>query len=190
MHTKLHIDLSQGVVDVEGDLELVREIYSDFKDNLLKINKLSMPTMDEGKPDSKPKTSSKPKRRRTVRKKGATEENGSRISADKPKMDKDLDTSGLREFYDQFEAKNNPERILVFLKFLTDHLKIDLPNTDQVYTCYDAANERVPKVFSQAFRDAGGRNFGFIHYNSPTDLVITTKGNNYFKLDLKRKDAE
>lgn len=35
MTTKLHIDISQGVVDVEGDPELVREVYRDFCDQLL-----------------------------------------------------------------------------------------------------------------------------------------------------------
>ncbi len=189
MNTKLHIDLSQGVVDVEGDLELVREVYADFKDKMLKGNEFSPPPTPEGTTKSTAETSPRTKRRRVTRKKVTSEENGSGINADIPKMDKDLDTSGLPVFYGQFEAKNNAEKILIFLKFLTDHLKIESPNTDQVYTCYDAANERVPKAFAQAFRDASGRKFGYIDYNSPTDLVVTTKGNNHFKIDLK-KNAE
>ena len=189
MHTKLHIDLSQGVVDVEGDLELVREVYADFKDKMLNRLSFSPPPGPEGAPNTNVVTTPKFKRRRVTSKKTSFEENGSGINADSPKMDKSLDTSGLSGFYSQFEATNNAEKILIFLKFLTVHLKIESPNTDQVYTCYEAANERVPKVFSQAFRDANGRKFGYIHYNSPTDLVVTTKGNNHFKIDLK-KNAE
>ena len=34
MVAKLHINLSQGVLELEGDPEFVREIYSDFKDQL------------------------------------------------------------------------------------------------------------------------------------------------------------
>lgn len=105
-------------------------------------------------------------------------------------MDKHLDTLKLADFYGQFEVSNNPEKILVFLKFLTDELGIESPNTDQVYTCYVAVNERVPKVFSQAFRDASGRKFGYIDYNSPTDIQITINGSNYFNHDLKRKTVE
>ena len=35
MQSKLHIDLSQGLVEVEGEADLVREIYRDLKDHLL-----------------------------------------------------------------------------------------------------------------------------------------------------------
>lgn len=190
MHAKLHINISQGVVDVEGDLDLVREVYVDFKDKLLNGMDSSSPQAAEDMDIAESETEIKPKRRRAVRKKAATKESGSSIRADLPKMDKTLDTSGLATFYGQFVAKNHPERVLIFLKFLIDELGIESPNTDQVYTCYLAENERVPKVFSQTFRDASGRKFGYIDYKSPTELVVTTVGNNYFKLDLKKKVAE
>jgi hypothetical protein len=35
MTTKLHIDMSHGLIDIEGDADLVREIYADFKTTLL-----------------------------------------------------------------------------------------------------------------------------------------------------------
>ncbi len=105
-------------------------------------------------------------------------------------MDKDLDTSGLSAFYGQFQAKNHPEKILIFLKFLEEESGIESPNTDQVYTCYEVSNERVPKAFAQAFHDASGRKFGFIDYTSPTELSVTVLGNNHFKHDLKRKSTE
>ena len=190
MHTKLHIDLSQGIVDVEGDIEIVREVYADFKERLMKGNEFSPISTPKATTNAESETSSKPKRRRASRKRVTSEENGSGINADMPKMDKDLDTSGLRAFYGQFEAKNNAEKILIFLKFLIDRLEIESPNTDQVYTCYEATDERVPKAFGQAFRDASGRKFGYINYNSPTDLVVTTKGTNHFKFDLKKKSGE
>ena len=101
-------------------------------------------------------------------------------------MDKRIDTSSLKAFYSQFKAKNNSERILIFLKFLTENLEIESPNTDQVYTCYEAVNERVPTAFRQAFHDASGRKFGYIDYNSPTSIGITTIGNNHFKHDIKK----
>lgn len=94
------------------------------------------------------------------------------------------------DFYERYEATNNPEKILVFLKFLNDELGIDNPNTDQVYTCFEKVNARVPKAFSQAFRDTSGRKFGFIDYKSATDIKVTTVGNNHFKFDLKKKVSE
>ena len=190
LHTKLHINLSKGVVDVEGDPDFVREVYADFKKGLLNGTGYSPAPALEDATSAEPSTKKKPKRPSAARKKTTTEESGSSVNADSPKMDKGLDTSELPAFYGQFETKNNAERILVFLKFLTDKLGFESPNTDQVYTCYGAVNERVPKAFAQAFRDASGRRFGYIDYKSPTELAVTTRGNNYFKLDLKKKSAE
>ena len=187
---KLHINLVDGVVDVEGDPELVREVYADLKEALLNGKAYSPPDPPEDAGGAETPTKIKPKRRRAARKKTTVEESGSSVDPDSPKMDKDLDTSDLGAFYGQFEAKNNAEKILIFLKFLTEKLEIESPNTDQVYTCYEAMNERVPKVFSQAFRDASGRRFGYIDYKSSAELAVTTLGNNHFKLDLKRKSAE
>lgn len=201
MTSKLHINLSQGIIDVEGDPALVRAIYDDFKERLLHnatIVAASTPSPQEdaeasdgGESSGRQRTKAK---RRTIGKKRpaptGSEENTSSVSADAPKLDKSLDTSKLQAFYNQFEAKNNPEKILIFLKFMTDEIGIDNPNTDQFYTCFEKLNERIPKAFSQAFRDASGRKFGYIDYNSPTDIKITTVDTNHFKFDLKKKGAE
>ena len=40
MTIKLHINISQGIIDVEGDAAFVREIYANFKDQLLSGVKL------------------------------------------------------------------------------------------------------------------------------------------------------
>jgi len=190
VHSKLHINISQGVVDVEGDPDLVREVYADFKYNLLKGMVFSPPPPQREKAGRGAEGASKPKGASAPRKRAKTEDAGGGISPDSPRLDKHLDTSGLPAFYGQFEAKNNPEKILVFLKFLIDELGIEAPNTDQVYTCYDAANERVPRAFAQAFYDTSGKKNGYIDYRSPTEISVTMKGDNHFKFDLKRKAAE
>jgi len=196
MSAKLHINISQGMIDVEGDPDFVREIYADFREHLLAapgLPQLSTPLQDA--PDAASAEvlqKSKARRRATTRKKAGPQGDvaGAVVVADSPRLDKSLDTSKLPSYYQQFEAKNNPEKILVFLRFLIDQLGVNAPNTDQVYTCYERADERIPKVFSQAFRDASGRKFGYIDYNSATDIRITTHGNNYFKFELKRKASE
>ncbi|TIT19580.1 MAG: hypothetical protein E5W70_24775 [Mesorhizobium sp.] len=198
MTTKLHINISQGVIDIEGDPDLVREIYTDFKGQLLNGVKFASPTPAPAPAESpagtadddtlaKPRTKRQPS---SKKKASGGDDAGSGVVANSPKLDKNLDTSTLPAFYGQYELKNNAEKILVFLKFMNDKLGIEGPNTDQFYTCYEKADERVPKVFSQAFRDASGRKFGFIDYNSPTDIRVTTVGNNHFKFDLKKKGGE
>ncbi|MFN4208288.1 MAG: hypothetical protein ACK4HG_17985 [Agrobacterium albertimagni] len=194
MTAKLHINISQGIIDVEGDPELVRAVYNDFKEQLLTgvaVRPLPREDVDEARnmeENGKPRV--KGKRRPSAKKRVGGDDAGPSIIADSPKLDKNLDTSGLVAFYERYEASNNPQKILIFLKFMTDELGIESPNTDQFYTCFEKVNARVPKVFSQAFRDASGRNFGFIDYNSATDIKITTVGSNYFKFDLKKKGAE
>ncbi|PHS74777.1 MAG: hypothetical protein COB19_05745 [Porticoccus sp.] len=194
MSTKLHINLSQGIIDVEGDPEMVREIYADFKEQLLISKPVS--TQVNSNTDNLPPTDSKaPKARsrprRTTQPKPSATEEGPAISANSPQLDKNLDTSALTNFYSQYSPKNHPEKILLFMKFLVDELGIEAPNTDQIYTCYEKVNERIPKIFAQAFRDASGRKFGFIDYNSPSDIKVTTTGTNHFKFDLKKNgDAE
>ena len=194
MTTKLHIDLSQGIIDIEGEPELVRDIYADFKVLLLSGVKFSQASPaaapaaapaengDETAP-SVPKT--KAKRRVAAKKKANGEEGGSGVVADSPKLDKNLDTSGLVAFYGQFAPKNNAEKILIFLNFITESLHIENPNTDQVYTCFKATGNKIPKAFAQAFYDTSNK-LGYIDFRSPEDLPITIVGDNHFNYTLKK----
>jgi hypothetical protein len=197
---KLHINMSQGLIDLEGDPDLVREIYADFRTHLLD----SMKTARSGNPapanetDPEPKSSPaapssskqpQAKRRTASKKKTVGEDGGNGISANSPKLDKQLDTSGLEDFYGVYDPKNSPERILIFLKFLSDEKGIDQPNTDQVFTCYKAVGAIIPKAFGQAFHDTSTK-FGYIDFKSPTDLPVTIAGDNHFTHKLKKKTAE
>lgn len=197
---KLHIDLSQGVIEIEGDVEFVREIYFDIKERLADGAKFTSSSTHRsnrtheasgeaenevsGKPE-KPK----PKRRTNPKKKVASEDASNGIIADAPKLDKNLDTATLGEFYSQFAPKNNAEKILIFLKFITEKLMIEGPNTDQVYTCFKHTGEKIPKAFGQAFYDTSSKH-GYIDFRSPVDMPITIVGDNHFNLTLKRKGAE
>ncbi len=190
MQSKLQIDLSQGIVNIEGDAALVREIYRDLKDHLL--NGASTPrvsvrdeiaTVSEGDQrtsEAKPKT-----KRRTVRRKKADQDGGgSGINPNAPKLDKNLDTAKLDAFYGQFQPQTNYEKILIFLKFLVEELGIDEPNTDQVYTCFKKVGAKIPTAFAQAFRDTSSKR-GYIDFNSATDISITIAGDNQFNDMLK-----
>lgn len=187
MTTKLHINLSQGIIDIEGEPELVKEVYSDFKSRLLEAaanppeasGSASSATNDDDEP-SKPKR----KRRGPTKRKSNGEQDSTGISSDSPKLDKHLDTAGLQEFYAGYTVKNHPERILTFLKFLTDVAGVDGPNSDQVFTCYKAVNEKMPIAFAQAFRDTSGK--GYIDLKSSTDMPVTIAGDNHFNFKMKK----
>lgn len=182
-------------MEVEGDLDLVREIYRDLKDHLLN----GAPQADQTKPRaaaaieaaavSKPDAKLKTKRRTASRKKAESDGGSSGVVADAPKLDKNLDTSKLGPFYGQFAPKNNAEKILIFLKFVTEELGDDHANTDQVYTCFKRTGEKIPKAFAQAFYDTSSK-LGYIDFRSATDIAITIAGDNHFNLGLKKKGGE
>lgn len=194
MSAKLHINILQGVIDIEGDPGLVREIYADFKNQLLggtiTRGQSSVERNEAEDVEEAPKQRVTAERKAVSRKRPDGDELGRGVNADVPKLDRDLDTSRLTAFYGQFKPKNHPEKILVFLRFLINELGIVAPNTDQIYTCYTKVNERIPKAFAQAFRDTSGKSFGYIYYKSSTDMKITTAGANHLKFDIKKKDAE
>lgn len=187
MQCKLHIDLSGGVLDVEGDSALIREIYSDFKNRLNSTR--SGLSRDKDDASVRPEINPKPRPRKRASAKRPTENGGDGVVADSPKLDKNLDTSRLGAFAGQFEPKTNPERILIFLKYMVDEIGVEKPNTDQVYTCFKKMGGKIPTAFAQAFYDTSSRN-GFIDFRSPTDIEITIAGENHFNHDLKRKGGE
>ena len=189
VQTKLHIDLSQGLVEVEGDADLVREIYRDLKDHLLSgapdPGKAQPRAQEEAPPPvGSGENKQKNRRRSPPRKKTENDSGPSGISADAPKLDKSLDTSKLGDFYGRFKPVNASEKILIFLKFITEELGIEQPNTDQVFTCFKKTGGKIPVAYKQAFHTTSSRH-GYIDFNSPSDITITIAGDNHFNDMLK-----
>jgi hypothetical protein len=130
LNTKLHISIAEGIIDVEGDPEHVRQVYADFKDRLLDGAPTKLALKQEEPPaDTDPEGKGKPKAKRRPPSKRAAgrDDDGSGMDANAPKLDKELDTSSLPAFYSQFEPKNLSEKILIFMKFLTETLGIASP---------------------------------------------------------------
>lgn len=187
MTTKLHINLSQGIIDIEGEPELVKEVYSDFKSRLLEAAANPLESFESASStNNNDAESSKPKRKRrgSTKRKSNGEQDSTGVSSDLPKLDKNLDTTSLPDFYAGYTAKNHPEKILTFLKFLTDVAGVVNPNSDQVFTCYKAVNEKIPIAFAQAFRDTSAK--GYIDLKSSTDMPVTIAGDNHFNFKMKK----
>ncbi|MCY3626723.1 MAG: hypothetical protein OXG88_03675 [Gammaproteobacteria bacterium] len=182
---KLHIDLSQGLVNVEGDTDFVRDVYTDFKQKILARSD-SFPAMVENKVTNTATNKTSPQsNRRIAQKKSSNSKKGGGPDPDSPKLDKNLDTSALSEFYSRYKPKNHSEKILLFVQFLKEKLSIEKPSTDQVFTCYDAVKEKLPNAFKKAFHLASSRRYGFIDYKSASNIAITVKGKNHF-IDLQK----
>jgi hypothetical protein len=187
MTVRLNIDLPHGKLEIEGEAEFVREIYKDFRDNLM-----SAPPVTPSQPTSV-EDASETKKRKNVSKKRVkpssdTAANG--LDPDHPRMDKQLAVAELAGFYGQFEPKNNAEKLLIFAEYLTNEIGIEKPNTDQYYTCFVVLKERIPKAFAQTFRDASGKSYGYIDFDSSGFATLTSVGINHFNSGLKRKGAD
>ena len=192
MTTKLHIDISQGVVSIEGDPGLVREIYSDFKNGLL--NQVNQPIKtQENQADESPASQSKPTTRKQASRKKHSQA-GPRggdndINPSKPKVDPSLDINiqDWEKFYNQFKIQNISEAILISTEYLIEKVKVSEPNLNQIYTCLYYV-ERTSKNFAQAFKEAKKPRVGYITYKSlKASISITPKGRDHLDRRIKRK---
>ncbi len=192
MTTKILINVYEGTVHVEGEINFVREVYADFKDLMIEMMKgTSRPGRDNIDPlqEAVPKKQ-KAKKRAPSRKASGSDTQTTGINPDNPTLDKNLNTTGAREFYAQYVPKNHAEKILIFMRFLKEKAKIENLNTDQIYTCYNAVSEKPAAAFAQSFRDTSSKKFGYIEYKSANDICLTFIGNRYFDHDLKKKSDE
>jgi hypothetical protein len=185
MTAKLNIDLKQGLLHVEGTEEFVRAIYDDFKSRLTAA--AALPPAEAastvannnnggGKPETPRRTQAKTKSSR-----------GDFV----PAFNRELDTSKLAAYYNQFELKNHAEKILVFCMFLQEVLGMEKITGNDIFTCYTAmkAATKTPKAFPQALRDTEGKSFHYIEVKAWDDIVVPISGSNYFHHDLKRKET-
>lgn len=197
MTAKLHIDMSQGIISIEGDPDFIRDIYRDFKEHLATglpklggVRATAQPPSDSSTAPPEPAAKPKARPRGVAKKRADAVENISGVNPKAPKLDKNIDTSSLANFYSQFEPKNNSEKILVFLNYLSDKLGIEEPNTDQVYTLFKKTGDKIPKAFAQAFHDMGSKQ-GFIDFSATDGSIrVTIAGENHFNHDLKRKAVD
>lgn len=192
MTSKVLINIHEGTIEVEGEADFVNEVYSDFKEHLIPMMKNSSNSTEDPPAREEKSTSTKPKskKRSTSRKTSTADTGAGGVNPDNPSLDKHLNTSGIDEFYKKYEPKNHAEKILIFMRFLKDVTGMETPNTDHIYTCYNAVGEKPAAAFAQSFRDTSSKKNGFIDYESANKISLTFIGNRHFDHDLKKKSAE
>ncbi len=190
MKSKLHIDIVNGIIQVEGSEDFVLKLYQDFKDTLPQLSLASNVNniiADEPINPEEPKEipakvpSSSQKKTKNSSRKSTT-----------PKLSliKELDLSGnekqpsLKDFYSEYRLRNNDERNLLFVYYLKIKREIEGVTTDHVYTCYDELRLRIPANLHNALAVTAHR--GWLDTSSLEDIQLTTKGKNYFDLDLEK----
>lgn len=185
--SKLRIDISQGVLEVEGSDQLVREIYADFKDKL--HGSTSSPTTKSTKPSRKPATPKQDGESTAQRPPG--KKNAS-SGGSQPGIVKDLDLSGkakgverLKDFYASFTVSSNQERNLVFMYYLQHKIEVSAITPNHIFTCYRDVGVKVPTALVQSLRDTSNRR-GWLDTGNTNDLKVTTPGMNHLEHDLAK----
>lgn len=187
---KIHINLSLGLIEAEGDEAFVRAVYDDFKGRLEPVESggsgdgEAADVAEGGNGEAGRKRAAKAKKKAP----GAPKEGGAAgMTSHKPKIDPNLDTSGLAEFMEPYVPKNNPERYVLYLQFLKTK-KIDPATMDQLFSCFHEMNDDLPNAMGQNLIDTRSR-YGYVNFTSPTDVSLSTKGMNHLK-KIKKKDAK
>lgn len=191
MAAKLHIDVSQGVLNVEGEEAFVKSVYDDFKGRLAdSVRRPPLEVIDASLGVEKAVEVGAPqqrKRKPSVRR--SSDSTKSKIADYSPKFNPNLDLAKLEEFYSTFDLKNHREKILIFAVFLRDVLGKAPCEADEIFSCYQTVKTKteIPEAFVQALRDAQNKG-GYIEFVSPQEIKITIAGENYFNQKIKRKE--
>jgi len=206
MTTKLKIDLSQGLLEVEGSESFVRTIYSDFKTHFAGIDdddettaskrtrrtRKTKTTSNKTTPAAKKSTTTTATAEKVTPPKAAKKaEVLSKPPLPKPPAYTYIDglaleaTDGhpsLVEFMDTKFPITNEERNIVFIYFLHHMLNLDMVTPDHIYTCYRAVKFRAPLNIENTLtrRD-------WIEVDKDNNLSLTEAGKNYVENQLPKK---
>lgn len=188
---KLKVDFGDGMAfDGSGDPERVERLFREYSERVERL-RLSAASRSNDVDEQEEAALSKAetveealrirKRKRPTRttNKAPADGGGLKMADYSPVRIKDLDLSGLEAFYREWAPKNHPERILLFAHYLQEHLQIAPCSADHIFSCYLQMKERIPKAFVQAFRDASGNDYGYIEFNSLSDISIPIHGRNH-----------
>jgi len=192
MNTKLKIDLSLGILEVEGSESFVKHIYDDFKDNITTQKPaVSTPPAAAQTPHN-PAPPKKPK----AKKPAATNTSTAKLKTKKiPALLKDLDLSGsgdkpsLKDFYSDYDHKTNFERNLIFTYYLKEVLNTEKVTLDHIFTCYRNVGQKIPKALEQGMRDTA-KDRAWVDIDDLDDIKVPVAGMNHIEHDLAKSKCE
>ncbi len=202
MTTKLKIDLSQGILEVEGSETFVRAIYKDFKVQFLgeeaaeepvkstrrrrskKATKTGVQPDQAGEAAEPPETPPPPEPSPQPKKPPVPVPTYTYIEA--LKLDANADRPSLVEFMDTKLPITNEERNLVFLYYLQYIIKQKPIKIDHVYTCYREANIRAPLNIENSLQMTANHQ-NWIKITKTGHMSTTPAGKLYVEKQLPKK---
>lgn len=191
MTTKLHINLSQGLVEAEGSEDFVWKVYADFKDKVV-ANTYGLSAALQNPPS--PNVEATGNRNNTVSTKSSA--SGKKATSKGYTLCKNLnlysegDKPSLEDFMKDYAANSNPPRYLLFTHYLKNIKGIEKVGPNEIYTCLKRLGGiKIPNI-EQGLWDTSSKK-GWLDTSSIDDVGITVAGENAIDLELrmKQKDA-
>jgi len=189
---KLKIDLTQGIIEVEGSEQLVRDIYNDFKKRL---NQAAAPAIVAPAPQV-PKTTTEKSAANSQKKATSGKPKSKSSTNNSGTLLKDLDLTGsggiesLRDFYSKYEASSNFERNLVFVYYLQNIKELVEININHVFTCYrNIPDLKAPGNLKQSIFDSAFKK-GWLDTSNMESITVPISGINHLEHDLPKKAEE
>ena len=211
MTTKLKIDLTQGILEVEGSETFVKTIYRDFKAQFIqgesseealepprkrrRTRKPSVkPKSTDGKAPSASAAEPAAAPEKTAAQPTAPETPAAKMATPVPTYARikglDLGATGehssLVEFMDAKLPITNEERNLVFLYYLQHVINLKSISMDHVYTCYREVNIRAPLNLEHSLSTTANQK-GWINLDDSGQMAVTSEGKNYVEKQLPKK---
>jgi hypothetical protein len=189
-NVKLHINITQGIIDAEGDHEFVWRVYEDFRNRLATTaapspSPVPSEVIDTESPHpqgievaDEERAKKRPKKRQSSSQgnTGSKERGAPGVTSHRPKVLPNLDTTGVKEFLSQYQLTNHTNTIVAISKFL-ESKGLSPASFDAFFTCYSDSSLKVPEAFGQAFVTARGK--GFINFITVNDVELTLRGKNH-----------
>ncbi|MBO0333575.1 hypothetical protein J0X12_08125 [Sneathiella sp. CAU 1612] len=197
MSSKLHINLTEGILEVEGDPDFVRSIYDDFKAQISVLSIQNKPPHNNlqfaqigGKNDAVEDVEEvKPKAEKKDKSKSKT--SGKKESYKIQPINTGLEGSenSLFSYIEKYGPRTNIERNVVIIKYLEEQhpdIEIDL---SFIFTCYSNANLKLPGALYESVMDTSKakKGYGYIDASNTNDLSILLKGESLLQTLEQRK---
>lgn len=187
MDTKLKIDITNGIIEVEGSENFVKLIYSDYKESFnvktIGLKRETKKRADRGKVSPNGGKKERPQKHRSVK------------GPHTPKINASLDLAAsgslpsLETFYNQYKPSNNYENNLIFCYYLQNIRKNEDTSIDDIFTCYRKLKLKLPRAFKQNLSDTSRRR-GWINTSSLEKITLQIAGVNYIEHDMKKAGDE
>lgn len=179
--TKLHIDITNGILEVEGEEEFVNKIYQDYKAELvsLKTTQISPKVIEKPLPDDKISSDTKSIKQSSTKgkSKGLKESYALIKDLDLNKGDRD---ASLKDYYKEKSPSSFVDKNVVFVFYLKKIASVPKVTLNHIYTCYEEVGSRKPSAFKQSIADTSSKK-GYLDTASFEDIKVSIRGENLIK---------